>query len=132
VNAIFRLSGVSRRNEAVEAYLTARPDELHSLARRWFTQLRESGDDVRETMNDGQAWACIGDAAFAYVRVAKSHVTVGFFHGTALEDPARLLAGAGKRGRHVKVRPDSSLDTFALNRLIAAAYRDMKARVKHG
>jgi hypothetical protein len=56
---------------------------------------------------------------------------VGFFHGAALPDPARLLQGAGKFMRHVKLRPGTATNAVALNRLIHAAYSDIKARVEH-
>lgn len=57
------------------------------------------------------------------------HVNVGFFHGAALPDPAGLLEGTGKRMRHVKVRWGREIDAAALAGLIAAAYRDMGARL---
>ncbi|MEI9965905.1 MAG: DUF1801 domain-containing protein [Caulobacteraceae bacterium] len=53
-------------------------------------------------MHDGHPTACVGDAAFAYVDAFRAHVNVGFFHGAALDDPAGLLEGTGKRMRHVK------------------------------
>ena len=59
-------------------------------------------------------------------------VNVGFFHGAALPDPARLLQGIGKFMRHVKLRPGTDTDAAALSRLIDAAYADIKARVEHG
>jgi len=74
----------------------------------------------------------LGDAPFGYVNVFTSHVNVGFFHGNALPDPARLLQGNGKFMRHVKLRPDMATNAAALNRLIVAAYSDIKARVEHG
>jgi hypothetical protein len=57
---------------------------------------------------------------------------VGFFHGAALPDPARLLQGAGKFMRHVKLRPGAATNTAALSRLIDTAYSDIKARVENG
>jgi hypothetical protein len=75
---------------------------------------------------------CLGDAPFGYVNVFTSHVNVGFFHGAALPDPARLLQGAGKRMRHVKLRPGKPTDAAALSKLIEAAYSDIKARVESG
>jgi hypothetical protein len=57
---------------------------------------------------------------------------VGFFHGAALPDPARLLQGTGKFMRHVKLRPGAATNASALNRLIDMAYTDIKARVEHG
>jgi hypothetical protein len=74
----------------------------------------------------------LGDAPFAYVNVFTSHVNVGFFHGAALPDPARLLQGAGKFMRHVKLTPGTATNTAALSRLIDAAYSDIKARVENG
>jgi hypothetical protein len=56
-------------------------------------------------------------------------VNVGFFTGASLPDPHKLLEGSGKRMRHVKVRPGETLNTRALERLIASAYTDMKERL---
>ena len=53
----------------------------------------------------------------------------GFFHGATLGDPAGLLQGTGKRMRHVKVRWGEPVNAAALNELIAAAYRDIRARL---
>ena len=89
--------------------------------------MRQCGSDVRELMHDGAPTACVSDAAFAYVAVYTAHVNVGFFGGSDLRDPAGLLEGTGKFMRHVKLRPDATIDDGALDTLIATAYRDMKA-----
>jgi len=125
----FRLSGAARRDPAVDAWLTSGPAELKSIAHTWFTRLRGCGADVRELIHDGCPVACVHDAAFAYVNVFKRHVNVGFFHGAALEDPAGLLEGSGKRMRHAKIEPARELDAAALADLIDAAYADVKARL---
>ena len=83
-----------------------------------------------ELLHDGHPTACVGDAAFAYVDAFSAHVNLGFFHGAALDDPAGLLEGAGKRMRHVKVHWGRPVDAAALNALIAAAYRDVRARLE--
>jgi len=64
--------------------------------------------------------------------VFTSHVNVGFFHGAAVPDPARLLQGTGKFMRHVKLRPRMATNAAALLRLIDMAYSDIKARVENG
>ena len=74
----------------------------------------------------------MGDAPFGYVNVFTSHVNMGFFHGASLPDPSRLLHGAGKFMRHVKLKPGTATDAAALRKLIEAAYSDIKARVEHG
>jgi len=119
----------TRRDPAVETWLDGHWSELGAIARRWFQFLRDRGDDVRELMHDGHATACVCDAAFAYVGVFKAHVNVGFFRGSALDDPGRLLLGAGHHMRHVKLGPGRNVDAAALERLVRAAYADMQSRV---
>jgi hypothetical protein len=94
--------------------------------------MRKCGDEVRETLHDGCPVACLGDVPFGYVNVFTSHVNVGFFQGATLPDPARLLQGAGKFMRHVKLRPGTAIDDASLRRLIEAAYSEIKARIENG
>lgn len=96
----------------------------------WFERMRQGGGDVRELMHDGCPTACVGDAAFGYVNAFKDHVNVGFFFGALLKDPARLLQGTGRRGRHVKLWPDRVVDSAALAQLVDAAYADIRTRLR--
>ena len=127
---IFTISQASKRDPAVDAWLTGEPAELRAIARQWFMQMRRCGGDVRELMHDGCPVACIRTAPFGYVNSFKSHVTIGFFNGAALEDPAGLLQGNGKRMRHVKLPSNGSVNGTALSDLIGAAYRDLSHRLK--
>jgi hypothetical protein len=127
---LWRFSGAVKRDRAVASWLTGDPVDLRSIAQKWFARLRRGGDDVRELMHDGCPVACVEDTPFAYVNTFKSHINVGFFHGVALEDPARLLEGSGKRMRHVKLIPGGESDDAALEDLIDAAYADVKARLR--
>ena len=129
---LLRFSGAVERDPAIEIWLRERGGELGTIAREWFEVMRECGDEVREVLHDGCPVACLGDAPFGYVNVFTSHVNVGFFHGAALRDPARLLQGNGKYMRHVKLRPGTATNDAALSRLIEAAYLDIKARVENG
>ena len=105
---------------------------LGSVAQQWFEVMRKCGDEVRELLHDGCPVACLGDAPFGYVNVFTSHVNLGFFHGAALPDPARLLGGSGKFMRHVKLTAGTTTDVASLNSLIKSAYSDIKARVENG
>lgn len=127
-----RFNGAVERDPAIDAWLARHAGELGAMAREWFERMRQCGDEVRELLHDGCPVACLGDAPFGYVNVFTAHVNVGFFHGAALRDPARLLVGAGKHMRHVKLRPGTAVDTAALSELIGAAYADIKARMEHG
>jgi len=118
-----------KRDPAIELWMLEHSGELGAIARHWFEVMRGCGDDVRELLHDGHPTACVGDAAFCYVNAFTSHVSVGFFRGAELPDPAGLLEGTGKLMRHVKLRPDRDIDADALAALIEAAYLDIKARV---
>jgi len=127
---LMRFSGAARRDPEVEAWFAAPDHELRRIAEPWFERMCGCGADVRELLHDGHPTACVGDAAFGYVNAFSSHVNVGFFQGTELADPARLLEGSGMLMRHVKLRWGASVDVAALGDLIEAAYRDMRLRVE--
>ena len=129
VDDILRFPLAVKREPAIDAWLDAQRDDLRPFVKVWFERMRERGGDVRELMHDGCPTACVGDAAFGYVNAFKDHVNVGFFFGALLKDPARLLEGTGKRGRHVKLWPDRRLDSAALAQLVDAAYADIRARL---
>lgn len=128
MRGLFRLTGASRRNAGVDQWLTRCEGELGSIAQHWVEQLRACGSDVEDVMHDGCPTACVQGAAFAYVGLFSGHVNVGFFHGAALPDAAKLLRGTGKYMRHVKLRPDTAVDG-ALAALVTAAYEDVKLRL---
>ena len=129
---LLRFDGAVERDPAIDAWMEEHRSELGAIAQEWFEVMRGCGDEVREVLHDGCPVACLGDAPFGYVNVFTSHVNVGFFHGAALPDPARLLQGAGKFMRHVKLRPGTATDAASLNRLIETAYSDIKSRVENG
>jgi hypothetical protein len=123
-------SGAVRLDREVDAWFSEPADELRRTARTWFEHMRGCGADVRELMHDGGAVACVEDAPFGYVSVFRAHVNVGFFYGAALDDPAGLLEGAGKRMRHVKLQVAQQVNAAALSDLIVAAYRDIRLRLR--
>ncbi len=129
---LLRFNGTVQRDPAIDAWMQQHRGALGTIAHQWFEVMRQCGDEVRETLHDGCPTACLGDAPFGYVNIFKSHVNVGFFHGAALSDPARLLQGAGRFMRHVKLKPETPTDAMSLTRLIATAWADIKARVENG
>ena len=129
VRDVLRFPSAVKHDQAIDTWLRTQRPDLRPFVETWFARMRECGDDVRELMHDGCPTACVGDAAFAYVNAYSDHVNVGFFFGALLNDPARLLEGTGKRGRHVKLRPGREVDAVALATLVEAAYVDITARM---
>jgi hypothetical protein len=129
-SAVLLFFGSVKRDPAITEWMKNHPGELGKIAQHWFDIIRKCGDDVRELLHDGHPTACIADAGFAYVNAFRDHVNVGFFRGAELPDPSGLLQGTGKFMRHVKLWPDSEIDSAALKKLIESAYADMKQRVE--
>lgn len=127
---LFRLTNTVKRDPAIEVWMREHSVDLGAIARKWFEVMRGCGEDVTEVLHDGHPTACVRDAAFGYVNAFTAHVNVGFFCGAELPDPNELLEGTGKFMRHVKLRPDSDVDSAALTKLIQAAYADIKRRLK--
>jgi hypothetical protein len=130
ISQLFLFPTASKRDPAIEDWMHNHAGELGAIAQHWFEVMRNCGDDVRELLHDGHPTACVKEAAFAYVNAFTAHVNVGFFRGAELADPAGLLEGTGKFMRHVKVRPQTTVDAAALTTLIETAYTDMKARLQ--
>ncbi len=126
---LLRFPSAVRRDPRIEAWFSGITDPLRLMVRPWFERMRACGSDVRELLHDGCPVACVEDAPFGYVNAFRSHASVGFFHGAMLADPAGLLEGAGRRMRHVKLRPGKALDVDALSGMIVAAYQDMRRRL---
>lgn len=131
MDKLFKLKGAGHYQPDVEEWLSGEPDTLYAIARHWFSRLRQCGEDVTELLHDGCPVACVEEAAFAYVNVYASHVSVGFFTGAMLDDPEHLLEGHGKRMRHVKIEPDRELNSAALEQLIEQAYQYIKQALEH-
>jgi hypothetical protein len=126
---ILRFDGTKKRDPAIADWFRRRPEPFKTMALEWFDLMRAAGPDVEELLHDGYPIVCIDEAPFAYVNAYKDHVNVGFFYGALLDDPARLLEGTGRRGRHVKLKPGREVDARALRALVAAGYADIKLRV---
>src|SRR3954453_13465780 len=127
---MLRFPTAVKHDPSIDAWLRVQRDDLRSFVETWFARMRACGGDVRELMHDGCPTACVDDAAFGYVNAFKAHVNVGLFFGALLDDPAGLLEGTGKRGRHVKLRPGQDVDRAALARLIDSAYADIEIRIR--
>ena len=68
MSQLFRFSAAVAQDRAIEGWMLEHPDQLGAIAQRWFEVMRRCGDDVRELLHDGHPTACVGDAAFAYLK----------------------------------------------------------------
>src|SRR5262245_6874336 len=64
-----------------------------------------------------------GKIPVAYVYSAPDYVQFGFFMGSALKDPKKLLEGSGQYVRHIKVRKPSDIDPRPFAALLRQAIK---------
>lgn len=69
--------------------------------------------------------------AYCYIMPQKRWVNLGFYHGAALPDPQGLLAGSGKRLRHVKVHSLAAAEQPSMSALVTAALAERRAALAH-
>jgi hypothetical protein len=66
---------------------------------------------------------------YAYIAPQSDYVNLGFYHGVALNDPAGLLEGAGKRLRHIKLKSVADVAKKEIETLLKAALLERKNAV---
>lgn len=127
MDRLFLFPAARPRDPAVDRWFDDRPGPLGAIARDTFDLLRRADADMRELIHDGRPTACLTDAAIATVDLHRSHVTLSFFRGAELPDPARLLRGEGRLMRSVRLAPGATPDPAALEALVMAAAAQTRA-----
>ncbi len=126
---LLKFTGRDLEDLTMNEWLATKPEELQSIATKWFNAITACGPDVQAIFHDGHPIGCVENTPFAYVNVFKHHVNLGFFQGADLPDEQGLLEGTGKRMRHIKLQPGETYDEDAIKLLIEVAYADIKERL---
>jgi hypothetical protein len=90
-------------------------------ALRKFVNSREP--HLREAVKWGNGCWVSDTEPVAYVYSAPGFVQFGFFRGSFLKDPRRLLEGNRRYVRHIKVRIPSDIDARSFGDLLRQAAR---------
>jgi len=111
----------------VEEFLSNLPAVVQAIARELVAVARKKMPGVHEFIYHDAVGYAVSDSPFdriCYVSPQKKgYVNFGFFFGVDLDDPKGLLAGEGKRLRHVKVWSVKEAKNPALAKLIAQTWR---------
>ena len=106
-----------------DEYLAGQTPRNQAVIRALRTFVKRVAPQLQESVKWGNGCWVQGKAPVAYVYSAPDHVQFGFFGGSALKDPKRLLNGEGKFVRHIKVRKRSDIDEKAFEALLRQAAR---------
>lgn len=80
--------------------------------------VKATAPHLTKTVKWGQGCFVQDTAHKLYIHANDDHVQLGFYNGSALSDPGKLLAGNGKYVRHIKVRTPKDIDAPAFAKLI--------------
>ena len=112
-----------REKKATNPYVRNDNPELRKVVRGLRGLVKAIVPGVKQTVNSWGIPTFESPDPFCFYMVGKNHVTFGFHFGTSLQDPERLLEGAGKNIRHVKLREVKDLKRKGLRRLVQSAAR---------
>lgn len=112
-----------KKYASFDEYFADQPPKNRSIIRtlRMFT--KRVAPALQESVKWGNGCWLKGKIPIAYVYSAPDYVQFGFFRGSELEDPHRLLEGAGQYVRHIKVRKPSDIDEAMFRALLLQAAR---------
>lgn len=80
--------------------------------------IKKTAPRLVTTVKWGQGCWTDGNSHRLFIHAEDDHVQFGFYNGSSLKDPHKLLAGNGKYVRHVKVRTVKDIDRETFTDLI--------------
>ncbi|MFO0613743.1 MAG: DUF1801 domain-containing protein [Polyangiaceae bacterium] len=110
------------RGMSIEAWISAKTSGWQSaLVQTIIGVVRSAAPESEVSIKWGQP---VFEQAgpFAFIRAAKAHVSVGFWRGAEVADPAGILERGGRMG-HFKLTAASVLDEDALAAMVKDAVR---------
>jgi hypothetical protein len=106
-----------------DEYFADQSPKNRSIIRGLRTFVKRLAPELQESVKWGNGCWVKGKMPVAYVYSAPDYVQFGFFRGSRLKDPQRLLEGKGQYVRHIKVRKASDIDEDAFSLLLRQAAR---------
>jgi hypothetical protein len=94
-----------------------------SIIRTLRTFVKRVAPGLQESLKWGNGCWVLGKVPVAYVHWARNYVQFGFFRGSGLKNPQRILEGKGQYARHIKARKASDIDEDTFRALLRQAAR---------
>jgi hypothetical protein len=88
---------------------------------------------LREVVKEGAPHSAVGikwaqpvwewNGPMIWMKAYPKHVDIGFWRGTEMEDPKKVLTGDGERMRHIKITSLKDIPADALRELVKQAVK---------
>lgn len=115
-----------------EEVIASSDENVRAIAIELRRLIDELDPDSVEVPRPGDRAASYGvgpkkmSESYAYIMPLKGYVNLGFYHGTSLADPHKLLEGTGKALRHVKIRDLTTVSRPEIRELIETSIRERR------
>jgi hypothetical protein len=106
-----------------DEYFADQLPKNRSIIRILRTFVKRVAPGLKESVKWGNGCWVMGNVPVAYVYSVPDYVQFGFFRGSGLKDPQRILEGKGQYVRHIKVRKASDIDEDTFRVLLQQAAR---------
>ena len=103
-------------------------DEYIAAFDDWCTDAMKR---LREVVKEGAPHSAVGikwaqpvwewNGPMIWMKAYPKHVDIGFWRGTEMEDPKKVLTGDGERMRHIKITSVEDIPADALRDLVKQA-----------
>ena len=94
---------IRRMNEQITKYISEAPEQHRLIMERLRELIHKEVPSAVESFKWGRP-VFSSDTDFAYLKTAKSYVTLGFFKFDKIKNDTHLLEGTGKDMRHIKIK----------------------------
>jgi len=111
---------MTRDSREVSEYIETLPDNKKAIV----IALRKIILSVDPTLNESLKWkqpVYSKEDDICYIFPAGNHVNLGFYKGTELNDPKKMLEGTGKTMRHIKIRDLADIEKEYFWKLVSDA-----------
>ena len=112
-----------KKYASFDQYFADQSPKNRSIIRTLRTFVKRVAPGLQESVKWGNGCWILGKVPVAYVYSARDYVQFGFFRGSGLKDPQRILEGKGQYVRHIKVRKASEIDEDTFRALLRQAAR---------
>ena len=107
-------------NPKVNEYIAALPVNIQDITTRLRNLIFETSENITEEIKWGMpSYSDKGNVC--YLQSSKKHVNLGFYNGASLNDTDRLLEGAGKQMRHIRIKKLEEIQPEKFKTLIQEA-----------
>jgi hypothetical protein len=98
------MDDASSASAAIDLYVARENPALVHVVDALRSLVKKTVPGSREAINPWGVPIFEWNGPLCYIRVGKTHVTFGFPRGASLKDLGKLLEGAGRNLRHVKIK----------------------------